>query len=121
MNNRQHAVSKIVALYERLSQEDESTGDSNSIRNQKAMLADCAAKNGFINPVHFTDDGYSGGSFDRPGCKKLINEIEAGNVETVICKDIEPYRARLPAGGLLHRGSLSGEGRALHRHCQQHR
>lgn len=88
MNNRQHAVSKITALYERLSQEDESTGDSNSIRNQKAMLADYATKNGFTNPVHFTDDGYSGGNFDRPGWKKLIKEIEAGNVETVICKDM---------------------------------
>ncbi len=91
MNTRQPvdpATTKITALYERLSQEDESSGDSNSIKNQKSMLADYAVKNGFTNIVHFTDDGFSGGNFDRPGWKKLIAEIEAGNVETVICKDM---------------------------------
>ncbi|MDL2232383.1 recombinase family protein [Ruminococcaceae bacterium OttesenSCG-928-L11] len=89
MNNRQQASSsRITALYERLSQEDESNGDSNSIKNQKAMLADYAGKNGFTNIQHFTDDGFSGGNFDRPGWKRLIAEIEAGNVETVICKDM---------------------------------
>ncbi|MDL2248089.1 recombinase family protein, partial [Tyzzerella sp. OttesenSCG-928-J15] len=89
MNNRQQASSsRITALYERLSQEDESSGDSNSIKNQKNMLAEYAGKNGLANPVHFTDDGYSGGNFDRPGWKRLIAEIEAGNVETVICKDM---------------------------------
>jgi len=88
MNLGQQDISKITALYERLSQEDESNGDSNSIKNQKSMLADYANKNGFANAVHFTDDGFSGGNFDRPGWKKLIAEIEAGNVDTVICKDM---------------------------------
>lgn len=50
------------------------------------MLEDYAEKNGFSNIRHFTDDGWSGGNFDRPDWKKLIAEIEAGCVATVICK-----------------------------------
>lgn len=52
------------------------------------MLEDYAEKHGFSNIRHFTDDGWSGGNFDRPDWKKLIAEIEAGNVATVICKDM---------------------------------
>ena len=80
--------SKITALYERLSRDDELQGDSNSIKNQKSMLEDYADKNGFSNIVHFTDDGYSGGNFDRPSWKNLVEEIESGNVGTVIAKDM---------------------------------
>ncbi|MDL2258165.1 recombinase family protein [Eubacteriales bacterium OttesenSCG-928-K08] len=81
-------TSKTTALYERLSRDDELQGESNSIINQKAMLEDYAEKNSFANPVHFTDDGWSGGNFERPGWKKLIAEIEAGRVATVIVKDM---------------------------------
>ena len=63
---------KITALYERLSRDDKMVGDSNSIINQKKMLEDYANKNGYTNTLHFTDDGYSGGSFERPAWKKLI-------------------------------------------------
>ena len=52
------------------------------------MLEDYAEKNGFVNPVHFTDDGWSGGNFERPGWKALVSEIEAGRVATVIVKDM---------------------------------
>ncbi|MCO7110415.1 recombinase family protein [Gemmiger formicilis] len=37
---------------------------------------------------HFTDDGYSGVNFNRPGFQAMISEIEAGNVETLIVKDM---------------------------------
>jgi len=63
-------TSKITALYERLSRDDELQGESNSIIQQKSMLEDYAVKNGFTNLVHFTDDGYSGGNFDRPSWKR---------------------------------------------------
>ena len=82
------AANKITALYERLSRDDELQGDSNSIINQKKMLEDYAQKNGYSNLVHFTDDGFSGGNFDRPGWKQLVAEIEAGKVSTVIVKDM---------------------------------
>jgi DNA invertase Pin-like site-specific DNA recombinase len=85
--NRQNGNTKITALYSRLSRDDEAIGDSLSIVNQKAMLEKYAAQNGFFNVVHFSDDGYSGGNFDRPDWKRLIAEIEKGNVTTVIAKD----------------------------------
>lgn len=78
----------ITALYERLSRDDELQGDSNSIVNQKRLLEDYAVKNGFENPVHYTDDGYSGANFDRPSWKKLMEDVEAGKVGAVIAKDM---------------------------------
>ena len=63
---------KITALYERLSRDDESAGDSNSIVNQKKYLESYAAQMGYENCAHYTDDGWSGGNFERPAWKKLI-------------------------------------------------
>lgn len=79
---------QITALYARLSQEDMNDGDSNSIVNQKAVLSKYAADNGFLNPTFFIDDGVSGVTFDRPNFNRMIAEIEAGNVSTVIVKDM---------------------------------
>ena len=78
----------ITALYERLSRDDEQEGESNSITNQKAFLECYAREQGFTGCRHYTDDGYSGGNFDRPGWKQLIADIEAGKVGTVIAKDL---------------------------------
>lgn len=79
---------KITALYERLSRDDDLTGDSNSIINQKKMLEDYAKANGFTNCVHFTDDGWSGGSFDRPSWKRMIEGIGKGEIAAVLVKDL---------------------------------
>ncbi len=79
---------KITALYERLSHDDELAGDSNSILNQKSYLESYAAQHGFNYPVHYTDDGYSGGNFERPAWKQMISDIEAGKVSTVLVKDL---------------------------------
>ena len=79
---------KITPLYERLSRDDELQGESNSISNQKSMLEDYACRNGFPNPTHFTDDGISGTRFDRPGFTAMMEEVEAGNVEAIIVKDM---------------------------------
>ena len=79
---------KIDALYERLSRDDELQGESNSITNQKSYLLNYAAEHGFTNCQHYTDDGYSGKDFNRPGWKQLIADIEAGKVGAVIAKDM---------------------------------
>ena len=79
---------KITALYCRLSRDDELTGDSNSIRNQKAILEKYAIDNGFGNREFFVDDGYSGTNFDRPDWQRLIAKAESGQVATVIVKDM---------------------------------
>lgn len=54
---------KSTALYCRLSQEDTLVGESNSIQNQKEMLASYAKAHDFRNPVFYVDDGYSGTNF----------------------------------------------------------
>ena len=83
----QRQSDKITALYCRLSKDDEQSGDSNSIVNQKAILSKYAKENRFANTEFFVDDGYSGTGFDRPGWNDLIEHVEAGKVSTVIVKD----------------------------------
>ena len=79
---------KITALYERLSRDDDQVGDSNSIVNQKKYLESYAEQRGYTNIQHYTDDGWSGGNFNRPAWKQLEADIEAGKVVHVIVKDM---------------------------------
>ena len=83
----------ITALYPRLSHEDELQGESNSISNQKRILEAYAKQNGFTNLRWYTDDGYSGANFQRPGFQAMLADIEAGKVGTVIVKDMSFVRA----------------------------
>lgn len=87
------AVKKIkyTALYERLSRDDEMQGESNSIVNQKRYLEEYAQAQGFKNIRHFTDDGYSGSNFKRPGFQKMIAAIEAGEIDVVCVKDLSRF------------------------------
>lgn len=81
------SITKITALYERLSRDDELQGPSNSIVNQKQLLEDYAAKSHFPNISHYTDDGISGTRFDRPGFVRLMDDIEADKVSILLVKD----------------------------------
>ena len=85
---RQTTQQLITALYSRLSHEDELQGESNSISNQKRILETYAKQNGFSNLRWYTDDGYSGANFQRPGFQAMLADIEAGKVGTVIVKDM---------------------------------
>lgn len=82
------ASQKYTILYGRLSQEDDRAGDSNSIVNQRLLLERYAETNGFENTLFLADDGYSGTNFERPSWKKVIELIEADEVETLIVKDM---------------------------------
>lgn len=86
--NAEQTEEKITALYERLSRDDELTGDSNSIINQKKYLENYAEQKGYSNCRHYTDDGWSGGNFERPAWKRLVNDIEEGRVGIVLVKDM---------------------------------
>ena len=79
---------RVTALYERLSKDDEQQGESNSILNQKRFLEDFARKSGMTNIKHFTDDGYTGRNFNRPGFQAMLAEAEAGKIGTIIVKDM---------------------------------
>ena len=78
-----------AGAYLRLSIEDENKDlESISIKNQRAFIQEYALKNNIEIYDYYVDDGYSGGNFDRPGFKKLINDIEKGVIDCVITKDM---------------------------------
>ena len=79
---------KITALYCRLSRDDELTGDSNSIVNQKAILSKYAKENHFSNTLFFVDDGFSGTNFQRSGFQEMMKYVEDYSVSTLIVKDL---------------------------------
>ena len=81
-------TNQITALYERLSRDDELSGDSISIQTQKFFLEDYAKQHGFVPFAHYTDDGFSGGNFNRPSWNRLVADVEAGKVSAVIVKDM---------------------------------
>ena len=83
-----YSKDKITALYERLSRDDEQQGESNSILNQKKYLEDYAKNRGLRNIRHFSDYGYSGTNFKRPGFQELLADIEEDRVGTLIVKDM---------------------------------
>ena len=85
---RQTTQKLITARYPRLSHEDTLQGESNSISNQKRILEAYAKQNGFSNLKWYTDDGFSGANFQRPGFQSMLADIEAGLVGTVIVKDM---------------------------------
>ena len=93
---------KITALYCRLSQEDMQAGESESIQNQKLILQKYADEHHFFNTRFFVDDGFSGVSFEREGLQEMLREVEAGNVATVITKDLSRLgRNYLKTGELI--------------------
>ena len=71
----------ITALYCRLSRDDGTEGDSNSVANQKKLLTKYAKENGFGNTRFYVDDGYTGTNFNRPGFQKLLEDIEVYETE----------------------------------------
>jgi len=100
MKNTPMSDTKITALYCRLSRDDESEGESNSITNQKNILARYVKENGFQNTKFFVDDGWSGTNFARPAFMEFMELAEAGMVGTLIVKDHSRLgRNRLPRAG----------------------
>ena len=93
---------KITALYCRLSRDDELSGESNSIKNQKSILSKYAKDNNFQNIKFFVDDGYSGTTFTRPAFMEMMELAENGKIGTIIVKDHSRLgRNRLIVGQLL--------------------
>jgi len=93
---------KLTALYCRLSQEDELSGESVSIQNQRRILQEYADNNHFFNTKFFVDDGVSGVSFERKGLQDMLREVEEGNVSAVIVKDLSRLgRDYLKTGELI--------------------
>ena len=83
--------SKKIYLYGRLSHEDEKQGDSNSIINQRNMLTKYAEEKQLVPYEFIYDDGFSGTDWTRPAFAKMIEEVEAGLVSTVVVKDMSRF------------------------------
>ena len=77
-----------VGLYIRLSKEDDNEGQSQSVSNQLSMLKTFAKERRLDIFDTYIDDGWSGTNFDRPSFKRLVSDIEAGQVNMVVTKDL---------------------------------
>ena len=79
-----------VAIYCRLSEEDRNKvnkeDDSNSIKNQKAMLLQYAISQGWDIHDIYSDDDYAGSDRNRPQFKRLLADAEAHKFDIILCK-----------------------------------
>ena len=93
MNTKQQTMQKIynAGIYCRLSVDDPNVSESGSIKTQKAMLADYCRQNGFNVVDYYVDDGFSGTNFNRPDFQRMISDIDAGTINTVITKDLSRF------------------------------
>lgn len=87
-SKKKQAKAGITALYCRLSRDDGVEGESNSIGTQKKLLKQYAKEHGHDNTQFYVDDGYTGTNFNRPGFRKMIEDIELGYIAVVIVKDL---------------------------------
>ena len=78
-----------AALYLRLSSEDGDKVESTSIESQKHLLEEFLKNNNDIKLFdYYIDDGYSGTDFNRPGFKKLFEDMKLNKFNTIIVKDL---------------------------------
>jgi DNA invertase Pin-like site-specific DNA recombinase len=81
-----------VAIYARLSREDECKIDGNqesrSIENQIKILSQYASENGFDIYKVYYDDGYSGATLDRPHFQELLKDMKEHKFDTLLVKDV---------------------------------
>ena len=80
-----------VGIYVRLSKDDERSGESLSIENQKLILKKHVEENGWNLIGEYVDDGFSGVSFERPAVKRLIEDAEDGKINLILCKDLSRF------------------------------
>ena len=94
-----------VAIYIRLSREDGDKEESDSVGNQRKLLAEyIAKKEDFILYDVYVDDGYSGTNFNRPSFQRMIADIEDGEVNCVVVKDLSIFgRDYIDTGRYLER------------------
>ena len=91
MSRKASPSNLITALYCRLSRDDGTDAESNSISNQKSLLSRYAQEHGYTHPQFYVDDGWSGANFNRPSLQRMINDIEEGKIGTVIVNDMSRF------------------------------
>jgi len=78
----------IIALYCRISRDDDKNDVSSSIKTQKDLLKQYAKRMHYVNTKFYIDEGYSGTNFDRPGFQELIREVEEDKIGVILTKDL---------------------------------
>lgn len=84
----QNNTNYTAGLYLRLSKDDEQSGESVSIGTQRSILLDHCQQQGYTVYKVYVDDGYSGMNFNRPDFQNMLEDIEDGNINMVITKDL---------------------------------
>jgi DNA invertase Pin-like site-specific DNA recombinase len=77
-----------VGVYCRLSVDDGTNNESMSIGNQRSMLIEYTKKQGWRIEEFYIDDGYSGTNFQRPNFQRMIDDVERGRINCIVCKDL---------------------------------
>ena len=89
----------MIAVYRRLSMADGDLGkdgkdESNSIENQGLLILDYMESRDDLKDQpyeEYTDDGYTGLNFDRPGFQKMMTAVRCGDIDTIIVKDLSRF------------------------------
>ncbi|HJB15835.1 MAG TPA: recombinase family protein [Candidatus Blautia excrementipullorum] len=94
-----------AGLYIRLSKEDGDKEESDSVSNQKKLLEEFLEGKAEIGLKDFyIDDGYTGTNFERPGFRRMLNDIMEGKINCVIVKDLSRFgRDYIDTGFYLER------------------
>jgi len=87
-NNNAQSLKTNAGIYLRLSRDEDAGRESSSITNQRSVLMDYAARNGFTVMDEYADDGWSGLNYDRPALKRMIADVESRRIDAVIVKDL---------------------------------
>ncbi len=80
-----------VGMYLRLSSEDERTGESLSIDNQRKILTDYITEQGWTLFDEYVDDGVSCVTFERPGIQRMLDDAKTGKINLILCKDLSRF------------------------------
>ena len=80
-----------VGMYLRLSRDDERSGESLSIENQRKVLTSYIKEQGWTLYDEYVDDGISGVTFDRPGVQRMLEDAKAGKINLILCKDMSRF------------------------------
>src|SRR5215471_4611208 len=77
------------AIYTRKSTDEGLNQDFNSLDAQReaaeAYILSQKHDGWTLVPTQYSDGGYSGANLERPGVRQLLADIEAGNVDCVVC------------------------------------
>ena len=95
-----------VGQYVRLSKEDGDKPESDSIQNQQRIISkhiEYMEQQGeqIASVKVYSDDGYAGGSLNRPAFQQMMRAVEAGEINCVIFKDLSRLGRNYPELGKL--------------------